>query len=269
MTMDKFKRNKGDFGGVSRDRSVLKKDETGKTIEHENDATFWFRCRSFVDIRTGKMLAERKQQSILLAKADAGNQFKNWKNSDTLHLKAAEIRRSIIAWEEQASNGQVVAGDGSVPAARVEAIAPTNEMTVADFFEKVFLPGKRKLRDSANIAAITVHDYEKIWNKFLKAHFNGTQTFKNYATWKAISWLENLTKKNGKPYGEAVIRKIRAVAQAIFTDAIRRGFLAGNNPWDGVKVKELPIVKSNPGEDNTASSTESGTGSRFPAGTRA
>src|SRR5579872_4002979 len=173
MTMDKFKRNKGDFGGVSRDRSVLKKDETGKTIEHENDATFWFRCRSFVDIRTGKMLAERKQQSILLAKADAGNQFKNWKHSDTLHLKAAEIRRRIMAWEEAALNGQVVPGDGSVPAPRVEPIAPTNDITIAEFFDKVFLPAKRGLRDSGKLAAVTVRDYEKIWDSFLKGHFNG------------------------------------------------------------------------------------------------
>src|SRR5581483_1584237 len=107
------------------------------------------------------------------------SQFKNLK-SGALYVAADEICRRIVAWEEAAENGQVIAGDGSVPTPRVEAVAPTNDITVADFFEKVFLPAKRGLRDSCKLAAVTVRDYEKYWTAFLKGHFNGTQTLRNY-----------------------------------------------------------------------------------------
>ena len=230
-----MKLNKGDFGGVTAENGGTK---------------FYFRCRSFVDIQTGKVLAERKQQCVLLGTQDA-SLYKNLK-SGALYVKADEIRRRIMAWEEAAMNGQVVPGDGSVPAPRVEPIAPTNDITIGEFFDKVFLPAKRGLRDSGKLAAVTVRDYEKIWDSFLKDHFNGTQTFRNYQSWKGQSYLERLTKKDGKPYGEAVVRKIRSVASAIFTEAIDRGFLDNNvppkyNPWDAIKVAKLPTTSPEQG----------------------
>ena len=234
-----MKRNKGDFGGVTAENGGTK---------------FYFRCRSFVDIQTGKVLAERKQQCVLLGTQD-NSQYKNLK-SGALYVKADEIRRRIVAWEEAAENGQPIAADGSVPAPRVEPVAPSGDMKIGDFFEKVFLPAKRGLRDSGKLAAITVRDYEKIWGTFLKAHFNGTQTFRNYTAWKGQSYLENLRKKDGTLYGEAVIRKIRSVASAVFTEAIDRGFLDASvppkfNPWESVKVAKLPAISPEQGEAYT------------------
>ena len=83
-----MKRNQGDFGTVSVENGGSK---------------FYFRCRSFVDIQTGKVLAERKQQKVLLATQDT-SLYKNLKSS-ALHVIAGKIRRSIIAWEEAAVNG--------------------------------------------------------------------------------------------------------------------------------------------------------------------
>jgi hypothetical protein len=140
----------------------------------ENGGTkFYFRCRSFADIQTGKVLAERRQQKVLLATQDS-SLYKNLRSS-ALHVKAGEIRRSIIAWEEAALNGQVVAGDGTVPAPRVEPIAPNGDITIAEFFEKVFIPAKRGLRDSGKLAAVTFETYQNYWDLFLKKHFNGTR----------------------------------------------------------------------------------------------
>ena len=239
-----MKLNRGDFGGVTAENGGTK---------------FYFRCRSFVDIQTGKVLAERKQQCVLLGTQDA-SLYKNLK-SGALYVRADEIRRRIMAWEEAALNGQVVLGDGSVPAPRVEPIAPTNDITIGEFFDKVFLPAKRGLRDSGKLAAVTVRDYEKNWARWLKAHFNGTQTFRNYTTWKGQSYLENLKKKDGTLYGEAVIRKIRSVASAIFTEAIDRGFLDNNvppkyNPWDSVKVAKLPAISPEQGVAYTEAEVE-------------
>lgn len=229
-----MKLNQGDFGTVS--------------VEN-GGAKFYFRCRSFVDIQTGKVLAERKQQKVLLATQDT-SLYKNLKSS-ALHIKAGEIRRSIIAWEEAAVNGQVVASDGTVPAI-VEPIAPNGDITIAEFFEKVFIPAKRGLKDSGKLAAVTFETYQNYWDLFLKKHFNGTQTFRNYTSWKGQSWLENLKKGDGTLYGENTVRKIRSVASAVFTEAIDRGFLDGNvppkhNPWKDIRVAKLPSTPTEQG----------------------
>jgi hypothetical protein len=185
-----MKRNQGDFG----------------TVTVENGGTkFYFRCRSFVNIATGQLYVnkkgeqERGQQKVLLATRDT-SLYKNLRSS-ALHVKAGEIRRSIIAWEEAALNGQVVAGDGTVPAPPVEPIAPNGDITIAEFFEKVFIPAKRGLKDSGKLAAVTFATYGHYWNLYLKAHFNGVQTFRNYSAWKGQTWLENLKKDDGTLYG--------------------------------------------------------------------
>jgi integrase len=244
-----MKRNQGDFG----------------TVTVENGGTkFYFRCRSFVNIATGQLYVnkkgeqERGQQKLLLATQDS-SQYKNLKSS-ALHVKAGEIRRSIIAWEEAALNGQTVAGDGTVPAP-FEPIAPNGDITIAEFFEKVFIPAKRGLKDSGKLAAITFETYQNYWDLFLKKHLNHQQTFRNYSAWKGQSWLENLRKDDGSLYGENTIRKIRSVATAIFEEAKERGFIDNNvppkhNPWKDIKQAKLPSVPTEQGIAYTESEVE-------------
>lgn len=203
-----MKLNHGDFGTVSVENGGSK---------------FYFRCRSFVDIQTGKVLGERRQQKVLLATQDS-SLYKNLRSS-ALHIDAGKIRSKIIAWETAAQNGHPVASDGSVPAPLVAPITPNGDITIAEFFDKVFIPAKRGLKDSGKLAAVTFATYGHYWNLYLKAHFNGVQTFRNYSAWKGQTWLENLKKDDGTPYGENTVRKIRSVASAIFTEAIERGFL--------------------------------------------
>jgi integrase len=245
-----MKRNQGDFG----------------TVTVENGGTkFYFRCRSFVNIATGQLYVnkkgeqERGQQKVLLATRDT-SLYKNLRSS-ALHVKAGEIRRSIIAWEEAALNGQVVAGDGTVPAPPVEPIAPNGDITIAEFFEKVFIPAKRSLCDSGKLAAVTFETYQNYWDLFLKMHLNHQQTFRNYSAWKGQSWLENLKKEDGTLYGENTVRKIRSVASAIFTDAIERGFLDSNvppkhNPWKDIRVAKLPSTPTEQGVAYTEAEVE-------------
>jgi integrase len=124
------------------------------------------------------------------------------------------------------------------------------------------MPDMRALQASGKRAAVTVFDYENIWTVFLKAHFNGTQTFANYTTGKARTWLMNLRKKDGTSlYSEAKIRKIKSVAKAIFDHAIELDYLNANepprfNPWDAVKMKHIPAVKTKQGDNKAYTEAE-------------
>jgi integrase len=73
---------------------------------------------------------------------------------------------------------------------------------------------------------------------FLKKHFNGVQTFRNYTQQKALAFLEELKKEDGTQYGQNTVTKIRFVAVEIFKEAIKRGY-TDENPWLGIKVSDI------------------------------
>ena len=73
--------NSGDFGSLARDGEK-----------------FYFRCRSFVDIKTGQPLPERREQKIAIATCDT-SQYKSVEKSPAPHIKAKERRERIVAWE--------------------------------------------------------------------------------------------------------------------------------------------------------------------------
>jgi integrase len=229
-----MKSNKGEFG----------------TVTAENGgAKFYFRCRSFVDIQTGNVLAERKQQKALLATRDSSI-YKNLKSS-ALHIKAHEIRSKIIAWETAATTGQPVAGDGTCAATPPPA-PPSSDITISKFFTEIFLPAKTKR------AAITVTIYKRYWNQFLAKHFNSYLTFKNYQAWMGQQFLDNLKKEDGTCYGENTVNKIHSIASTIFRLAIERGYLNDtvpprHNPWVDIKKADLPSVPKEQGVAYTES----------------
>jgi integrase len=186
------KLNTGDFGGIWLDR-----------------ATWFFRCRSFVDIATGSALPERKAQKTILEKQD-DSLYKN-ERSSALWTLVEEKRAQIIKWESATAHGDEVAPDG--------------DMLVTEFFETKFLPWVKRHK-----AVSTAKTYTLYWNSYLKEHFNHTKTLKNYESYMGTRLLETLCKK----YSENTVRHIRALASAIFSYACAWGYL-NSNPWREAK----------------------------------
>ena len=231
------KLNTGDFGSLA--------------LEGEK---FYFRCRSFVDIKSGQPLAERRQQKLVIATRDS-SLYKSIEKSSALHVKADELRAKITTWETAAQEGATVNSDGEVVLPSLPAIAPDGEMTIAEFFKTIFIPAKRALVETGQLAAISFKTYQAYWNMFLGEHYNGTKTFANYKSWMGRQYLETLRKADGTPYGENTVKKIHSVSSAIFTEAVERGYL-DHNPWSDIKRAKMPKVSAEQGVAYTEAEVE-------------
>lgn len=102
---------------------------------------------------------------------------------------------------------------------------PANDLTVADFWEKTYLPFAEE-----NLRASTVHGYKQIWGQHLEVHF-GTTALKDYKTHMGSLFLTSLAKKLGRH----TIQHIRSLASGIFSHAVNVGVIE-SNPWHDVKV---------------------------------
>jgi site-specific recombinase XerD len=103
---------------------------------------------------------------------------------------------------------------------------PDGNMSVAEFYNTVFLPYTR-----ANKEAATSKSYERYWNAYLKDHFNGTKTLNSYAPYQGTNFLEQCARK----YSVNTVMHIRAIASAIFSYATAKGYIKAN-PWRDVKL---------------------------------
>jgi len=102
---------------------------------------------------------------------------------------------------------------------------PTNNLSVADFWDKTYLPFAEE-----NLRSSTVHGYKQIWSQHLKSHF-GQMLLKEYKTPMGSVFLTSLAKKLGR----ATIQHIRSLASGIFSHAVNLGHIE-SNPWHDVKV---------------------------------
>jgi len=102
---------------------------------------------------------------------------------------------------------------------------PTNNLSVADFWQKTYLPFAEE-----NLRASTVHGYKQIWNQHLESHF-GQMLLKEYKTPMGSVFLTSLA----KTLGRATIQHIRSLASGIFSHAVNLGHIE-SNPWHDVKV---------------------------------
>jgi integrase len=102
------------------------------------------------------------------------------------------------------------------------------DMTVADFWEKTYLPYCEKEWKGTGMRPSTVRGYKQVWHQHLKAHF-GTTTLRDYSAAMARRFLQSVKTQQGKN----TLKHIRALASAMFTEAIERD-LCPANPW---KVK--------------------------------
>ena len=99
------------------------------------------------------------------------------------------------------------------------------DLMVVDFWERVYLPYCEKEWKGTGMRSSTVRGYKQLWKHHLKEHF-GTHTLKAYTADLARKFLSSLKTKQGKN----TLKHIRALASAMFSEAIERG-LRNDNPW--------------------------------------
>jgi integrase len=108
------------------------------------------------------------------------------------------------------------------------AVTHAADMTVADFWEKIYLPYCEKEWKGTGMRPSTVRGYKQVWSQHLKAHF-GTTTLQDYSAAMARRFLQSIKTQQASN----TLKHIRALASAMFTEAIEKD-LCDANPW---KVK--------------------------------
>jgi integrase len=106
--------------------------------------------------------------------------------------------------------------------------APTitaEDMRVVDFWETQYLPYCEKEWKGTGMRTSTVRGFKQVWKQHLKKHF-GTFTLQKYTAEMARRFLSSLKTKQGKN----TLKHIRALASAMFSEAIERN-LRFDNPW--------------------------------------
>jgi integrase len=106
--------------------------------------------------------------------------------------------------------------------------APTitaEDMKVVDFWETQYLPYCEKEWKGTGMRASTVRGFKQVWKQHLKHHFS-TITLQKYTAEMARRLLSSLKTKQGKN----TLKHIRALASAMFSEAIERN-LRNDNPW--------------------------------------
>jgi integrase len=96
---------------------------------------------------------------------------------------------------------------------------------VTDFWERVYLPYCEREWKGTGMRASTVSGYKQLWKHHLKDHFSSL-TLQGYTADNARKFLSSLKTTHGKN----TLRHIRALASAMFSEAIERG-LRNDNPW--------------------------------------
>lgn len=109
------------------------------------------------------------------------------------------------------------------------------DMRVVDFWEHHYLPycdrddDKTKLAEKwkgTGMRASTVRGFKQVWNQHLMDHF-GKATIQTYRAEEARRFLQSLKTKLGKN----TLKHIRALASAMFSEAIERNLRSEANPW--------------------------------------
>jgi integrase len=103
---------------------------------------------------------------------------------------------------------------------RRDAAAPSGSITVAQFYDSVYLP----LMDKKNLSAATKSGYKKIWSQRLKDHF-GTKALHDYYPRHAATYLDSLATEG---LGRNTVAHIRAQMHSIFRLAASRGYINSN-----------------------------------------
>jgi integrase len=110
---------------------------------------------------------------------------------------------------------------------------PVNDMTVAEFWEQVYLPWAEAVKPNvgeANLRPSTRKGYRLIWNRVLQEHFADTK-LSEYRTADATKLLTELSYRLGRNS----VHHVRSLMSGIFSHAVARGYIA-ENPITGAGV---------------------------------
>jgi integrase len=152
--------------------------------------------------------------------------------------KLVKVRRSKRLCEAKGVTQKYVNGLACAEMVKVEGRTITDkDMSVTEFWEHHYLPYCEKEWKGTGMRASTVRGFKQIWNQHLKNHF-GTITLQAYTSDKARRFLSSLKTKQGKN----TLKHIRALASAMFSEAVERNIRA-DNPWHVKLPKDCKASK--------------------------
>jgi integrase len=162
--------------------------------------------------------------------------YQNEKNGSGELVK---VRRSKKLCEAKGVTQKHVNSLATAAMGKIESRTTTIEdMPVTQFWETQYLPYCEKEWKGTGMRASTVRGFKQVWKQHLKNHF-GTFTLQGYTADQARRFLSSLKTKQGKN----TLKHIRALASAMFSEAIERN-LRADNPWHVKLPKDCKETKA-------------------------
>ncbi|PWT79038.1 MAG: hypothetical protein C5B59_00570, partial [Bacteroidetes bacterium] len=199
------------------------------------------------------MVKQRKQYRRRRAPGEGSVQFKN----GAFHLRALINGKAVSA---KLCDKDDLHFSVTCPAVRELATAklkelndatgktdaPSGDMSVVDFWEKVYVPWAKEVNplvNEPNLRASTLAGYEQVWSQHLREHF-GSITLATYETPTATAFLT----EKAKTQGRNTVAHIRSLMSGIFSNAISRGYIKvsrnGGKTWEAAKnpIQEASVL---------------------------
>jgi integrase len=162
-----------------------------------------------------------------------------YQNEKNAAGELVRVRRSKKLCEAKGVTQKYVNGLAAAEMGKIESRTITIEdMPVVDFWEKHYLPYCQKEWKGTGMRASTVRGFKQVWKQHLKNHFGAT-TLQAYVADQARRFLSSLKTKQGKN----TLKHIRALASAMFSEAIERN-LRADNPWHVKLPKDCKETKA-------------------------
>jgi integrase len=150
-----------------------------------------------------------------------------------------KVRKSKRLCDAKGVTQKHVNGLAAAEMGKIESRTSTTEdMPVTEFWEHHYLPYCEKEWKGTGMRSSTVRGFKQVWNQHLKTHF-GPITLQQYSPDKARKFLSSIKTKQGKN----TLRHVRALASAMFSEAIERN-LRNDNPWHVKLPKDCKETKA-------------------------
>jgi integrase len=150
-----------------------------------------------------------------------------------------KVRKSKRLCEAKGVTQKHVNSLARVEMEKIESRTITDgDMPVSEFWEHHYLPYCENGWKGTGMRASTVRGFKQVWKQHLKAHF-AEFTLQEYTADKARRFLSSLKTKQGKN----TLKHIRALASAMFSEAIERN-LRNHNPWHVKLPKDCKETKA-------------------------
>src|SRR5689334_21532 len=95
---------------------------------------------------------------------------------------------------------------GNRPRSQTSLPPPDAEMTVSDFYNRIFTPWLESQVATGQKSYATLVSYRRYWKSYVADHFNGTKTLRNYEPYQGLQFLQNLRKDDDTPLGQNTMK---------------------------------------------------------------